>query len=84
MPINQLTIGRGAGNGRLYYTAHLRAFLPVPVDELKAEFAEGTTPEDVCARSIRELAQAGARHFYVSNLPIGHAPLTLQRIIDRI
>jgi len=62
----------------------LRAFLPVPVDELKAEFAEGTTPEDVCARSIRELAQAGARHFYVSNLPIGHAPLTLQRIIDRI
>jgi uncharacterized protein YfaS (alpha-2-macroglobulin family) len=26
---NQLTIGRGAGNGRLYYTAHLRAFLPV-------------------------------------------------------
>ncbi|HEU5103811.1 MAG TPA: alpha-2-macroglobulin family protein, partial [Roseiflexaceae bacterium] len=26
---NQLTIGRGAGNGRLYYTAHLRTFLPV-------------------------------------------------------
>ncbi|HEX5690606.1 MAG TPA: alpha-2-macroglobulin, partial [Roseiflexaceae bacterium] len=27
---NRLTIGRGAGDGRLYYTAHLRAFLPVP------------------------------------------------------
>jgi len=26
---NRLTIGRGAGGGRLYYTAHLRAFLPV-------------------------------------------------------
>jgi hypothetical protein len=26
---NRLTIGRGAGEGRLYYTAHLRAFLPV-------------------------------------------------------
>jgi uncharacterized protein YfaS (alpha-2-macroglobulin family) len=26
---NRLTIGRGAGSGRLYYTAHLRAFLPV-------------------------------------------------------
>jgi hypothetical protein len=25
---NQLTIGRSAGSGRLYYTAHLRAFLP--------------------------------------------------------
>ncbi|MEO7910277.1 MAG: MG2 domain-containing protein, partial [Roseiflexaceae bacterium] len=31
---NQLTIGRGAGNGRLYYTAHLRAFLPV--EKIKA------------------------------------------------
>lgn len=27
---NRLTIGRGGGPGRLYYTAHLRAFLPVP------------------------------------------------------
>ncbi|MFN8502289.1 Ig-like domain-containing protein [Kouleothrix sp.] len=26
---NRLTIGRGAGGGQLYYTAHLRAFLPV-------------------------------------------------------
>ena len=28
--INELTIGRTDGNGVLYYTAHLRAFLPVP------------------------------------------------------
>jgi alpha-2-macroglobulin len=27
---NELTIGRTEGNGVLYYTAHLRAFLPVP------------------------------------------------------
>ncbi len=26
---NRLTIGRGEGDGRLYYTAHLRTFLPV-------------------------------------------------------
>lgn len=31
---NRLTIGRGDGEGRLYYTAHLRAFLPV--EEIKA------------------------------------------------
>ena len=31
---NRLTIGRGAGGGRLYYTAHLRAFLPV--EQIKA------------------------------------------------
>jgi 5,10-methylenetetrahydrofolate reductase len=60
----------------------LSRFLPVPVDELQAEFAAGATPEDVCARSIRELTAAGARHFYVSNLPIGRAASTLQRILS--
>ncbi|HTM24884.1 MAG TPA: hypothetical protein VL225_06805 [Vicinamibacterales bacterium] len=62
----------------------LRAFLPVPVDDLRAEFAAGATPEAVCARSIRELTAAGARHFYVSNLPIGHAAVTLRAILDLV
>jgi hypothetical protein len=31
---NKLTIGRGDGGGRMYYTAHLRAFLPV--EEIQA------------------------------------------------
>jgi 5,10-methylenetetrahydrofolate reductase len=62
----------------------LRAFLPVPVDELSAEFAEGATPEDVCARSIRELTAAGAKHFYLSNLPVGRAASTLERILARV
>jgi len=59
----------------------LSQFLPVPVDELQEEFAAGGTPESVCARSIRELTAAGVRHFYVSNLPIGRAAATLQRIL---
>jgi len=59
----------------------LREFLPVPIDELRAEFAAGGTPESVCARSIRELTASGARHFYVSNLPIGRAASTLARIL---
>jgi 5,10-methylenetetrahydrofolate reductase len=62
----------------------LRDFLPVPVDELSREFAEGATADDVCARSIRALTAAGARHFYVSNLPIGRASPTLQRILARV
>jgi 5,10-methylenetetrahydrofolate reductase len=62
----------------------LRDFLPVPIDELRAEFAAGATPESVCARSIRELTASGARHFYVSNLPIGRAAATLQRILDQV
>jgi len=60
----------------------LAQFLPVPIEPLRAEFAAGATPEDVCARSIRELSGAGARHFYVSNLPIGRAAATLKRVID--
>jgi hypothetical protein len=60
----------------------LREFLPVPVDGLKREFAEGATPEEICGRSIRALTAAGVTHFYVSNLPIGRASVTLRRILD--
>jgi hypothetical protein len=62
----------------------LREFLPVPVDELRAEFAAGASAEDICARSIRELTAAGARHFYVSNLPLGRAAVALDRILARV
>jgi hypothetical protein len=60
----------------------LRQFLPVPVDELKVEFAGGATPEEICGRSIRALSAAGVTHFYVSNLPIGRAAPTLRRILE--
>jgi 5,10-methylenetetrahydrofolate reductase len=62
----------------------LREFLPVPVDQLREEFAAGATPDSVCARSIRELTASGARHFYVSNLPIGRAAATLARILELV
>lgn len=61
--------------------ATLSEFLPVPVQELTEEFATGAAPEDICARSIRALMNAGARHFYVSNLPVARAASTLSRII---
>ena len=59
----------------------LSQFLPVPVDELRREFADGGTPDSVCARSIRELTASGVRHFYVSNLPVSRAAATLDRIL---
>ena len=62
----------------------LREFLPVPVDELRDEFAAGGTPDSVCARSIRELTASGVRHFYVSNLPIGRAASTLERVLKLV
>jgi 5,10-methylenetetrahydrofolate reductase len=62
----------------------LRQFLPVPVDALKQEFAQGATPEDVCARTISGLRAAGARHFYVSNLPLERAPQALAAILAKV
>jgi 5,10-methylenetetrahydrofolate reductase len=63
--------------------AALGGFLPVPAAELTREFAAGDTADEICARSIRALTDAGVRHFYVSNLPIAGAAATLQRIIAR-
>jgi 5,10-methylenetetrahydrofolate reductase len=62
--------------------ATLRQFLPVPADELRAEFASGATPVDVCARTIRTLVDVGARHFYISNLPLRGTAHTLNAILE--
>lgn len=61
----------------------LRQFLPVPVEELTREFAGGATPIDVCARTIRSLLDLGARHFYVSNLPLRRTLPTLNAILEK-
>jgi 5,10-methylenetetrahydrofolate reductase len=62
----------------------LKSFLPVPAAELSAEFAGGASPEDICARTVRELRAAGARHFYISNLPLQRAALTLGKILSKV
>lgn len=62
----------------------LKAFLPVPVEGLGREFGAGATPEEICARTIRTLMGAGARHFYISNLPIAHAQHVLDRVLDKV
>jgi 5,10-methylenetetrahydrofolate reductase len=62
----------------------LSQFLPVPVEGLTRDFAGGATPVEVCARTIRALKQLGARHFYVSNLPLSKADATLEAILAAI
>jgi hypothetical protein len=62
----------------------LNGFLPVPAEGLTREFAEGATPEDVCAKTIRTLLDAGARHFYISNLPILRAQQVLGNILAKV
>jgi 5,10-methylenetetrahydrofolate reductase len=61
----------------------LKSFLPVPVEALVGEFEAGATAEDVAGRTLRTLREAGARHFYISNLPVGRAPQVLAQILDR-
>jgi hypothetical protein len=63
--------------------AALNEFLPVPVEALTREFDGGATPVDVCARTVRTLLDAGAKHFYVSNLPLGRTSDTLREIMAR-
>lgn len=64
--------------------AALQGFLPVPAEGLAREFAAGATPEEVCARTIRTLLDVGARHFYISNLPIGRAQQVLANVLERV
>jgi hypothetical protein len=64
--------------------AGLSQFLPVPVSELTREFTEGATAEEICARTLRALMSVGARHFYISNLPLSRATITLSRIMALI
>lgn len=62
--------------------ATLKQFLPVPVDGLSKEFGAGASAEEVCARTIRGLRAQGVERFYVSNLPVGRARQTLEKIIQ--
>lgn len=64
--------------------AALRQFLPVPAEGLTREFSTGATPVDVCARTLRSMIDAGAHHFYISNLPLDGAATTLSEILDRV
>jgi len=61
----------------------LKSFLPIPIEGLTREFAEGVSPEEICARTIRALMKAGARHFYISNLPAARAQTVLATILDK-
>jgi 5,10-methylenetetrahydrofolate reductase len=62
----------------------LKGFLPVPAEELTREFAGGATPEDVCAKTIRTLIDVGAKHFYISNLPVLRAQQVLASILEKV
>jgi hypothetical protein len=71
-----------SANARTLQT--LSQFLPVPVDALTREFASGASAASICARTIRALRQAGARHVYISNLPQRGTLRVLQSILEQV
>jgi len=62
----------------------LNSFLPVPFEGLTRDFGSGASAEEVCARTIRAAMDVGAKHFYISNLPIGRAQAVLGEILARV
>lgn len=58
----------------------LGEFFPIPAEEITREFEAGASPDEVCARSVRTLRDAGARHVYVSNLGTRRAAERLERV----
>jgi len=62
----------------------LNSFLPVPFEGLTRDFGSGASAEEVCARTIRAAMDVGAKHFYISNLPIGRAQAVLAEVLERV
>src|SRR5262245_23468136 len=61
----------------------LRSFLPVPIEGLSREFAAGDKPEDVCARTIRILRDAGAKPFDISNPQVARPQSAPKTILEK-
>lgn len=62
----------------------LSRFFPVPAEELTREFESGKSPEEICARTIRELRAVGAEKIYVSNLGNRSAERRLRQILAHV
>jgi hypothetical protein len=60
----------------------LSDFLPVPAEGITREFEQGLSAEEICARSIRALHEAGVDKVYVSNLGLDHPAARYRRIVE--
>ena len=74
----------------LYRSANQRTleqlgnFFPVPADGIARDFAEGLSPEEICARSIRALREVGVDKVYVSNLGFDRPDARYRRILELV
>ncbi len=71
-----------SGNPKTLET--LSQFFPVPVQDVKREFAAGATAEEICIRSIKGLFELGITRIYVSNLGYKRVDAQFGRILSEL
>ena len=71
-------------NGRRDSLKRLSSFLPVPVDEIAAEFESGISPVKHCANAIIALRKLGIKHIYLCNLGAHRAGALFEQILAEI
>ena len=59
-------------------------FFPVPAEGITRDFAEGLSPEEICARSIRALREVGVDKVYVSNLGFDRPDARYRNILELV
>ncbi len=64
--------------------ARLGDFFPVPAEGITKDFERGLTAEDVCARTIRALHEAGADKVYVSNLGFKRPEVRYRKLLQAL
>jgi 5,10-methylenetetrahydrofolate reductase len=62
----------------------LGSFFPVPAEGVTRDFAEGLSPEEICARSIRALREVGVDKVYISNLGFERPDTRYRKILDLV
>lgn len=60
----------------------LADFFPVPAAELTREFEAGLSPEEICAKTVRMIREAGGDKVYLSNLGFQSVETRYRRIIE--
>jgi hypothetical protein len=70
---------RSANPGTL---AKLAEFLPVPAEGVTRDFAQGRSPAEICAETIRRLRDVGVTRVYVSNLGVRGAAERYRGVLE--
>jgi hypothetical protein len=60
----------------------LSHFFPVPVDDIRTDFASGLSAEAIGARTIRGLAALGVHRVYLSNLGVRRPDVRYRRLLE--